>query len=136
MTEREVIKKDNDFVYKIMKRDRRYRPTAKELLEDEWCMTALFSETGSAPAIFSSTSWTVPQALYVAVNYSIVLPSRLVLINEETPPHPTYQQYYSSPLPGVPATSVPNIPNTLSPVLLPPLSVVKLYSKFPPFVLV
>jgi hypothetical protein len=50
-TEREVIKKDNDFVYKIMKRDRRYRPTAKELLEDEWCMTALFSETGSAPAI-------------------------------------------------------------------------------------
>jgi hypothetical protein len=35
-TEREVIKKDNDFVCKIMKLDWRDRPTAKELLEDEW----------------------------------------------------------------------------------------------------
>ncbi|OAL49843.1 STE/STE20 protein kinase [Pyrenochaeta sp. DS3sAY3a] len=35
-TEREVIKKDKDFIRKIMMLDWRDRPTAKELLEDEW----------------------------------------------------------------------------------------------------
>ncbi|ORX92705.1 hypothetical protein BCR34DRAFT_629460 [Clohesyomyces aquaticus] len=35
-TEREVVKKDKDFVGKIMKMDWRNRPTAKETLEDEW----------------------------------------------------------------------------------------------------
>jgi serine/threonine protein kinase len=35
-TEREVIKKDKDFIGKMMKLDWRDRPTAKELLEDEW----------------------------------------------------------------------------------------------------
>jgi predicted HAD superfamily hydrolase len=36
ITEREVIKKDKEFILKIMKLDWRDRPTAKELLEDEW----------------------------------------------------------------------------------------------------
>ncbi|KAF2832812.1 putative serine/threonine protein kinase [Ophiobolus disseminans] len=36
MTEREVIKKDNLFISKIMMLDWRDRPTAKELLEDKW----------------------------------------------------------------------------------------------------
>jgi hypothetical protein len=35
-TEREVCKNDKDFIWKIMKLDWRERPTAKELLEDEW----------------------------------------------------------------------------------------------------
>jgi hypothetical protein len=35
-TEKEVIKKDKDFIGKIMMLDWRDRPTAKELLEDEW----------------------------------------------------------------------------------------------------
>lgn len=35
-TEREVCKEDNEFIGKIMKLDWRDRPTAKELLEDEW----------------------------------------------------------------------------------------------------
>lgn len=34
--EREVCKKDNIFISKMMKLDWRDRPTAKELLEDEW----------------------------------------------------------------------------------------------------
>lgn len=36
ITEREVCKKDKEFILKIMKMDWRDRPTAKELLEDEW----------------------------------------------------------------------------------------------------
>jgi hypothetical protein len=35
-TEREVIKRDKDFIGKIMMLDWRDRPTAKELLDDEW----------------------------------------------------------------------------------------------------
>jgi hypothetical protein len=35
-TEREVYVKDKKFIGKIMKMDWRDRPTAKELLEDEW----------------------------------------------------------------------------------------------------
>jgi hypothetical protein len=35
-TEREVCKKDKEFIVKIMKMDWRDRPTVKELLEDEW----------------------------------------------------------------------------------------------------
>ncbi|KAF2663521.1 serine/threonine protein kinase [Microthyrium microscopicum] len=37
-TEREVCQSDKDFIGKIMKLDWRQRPTAKELLEDEWWM--------------------------------------------------------------------------------------------------
>jgi hypothetical protein len=37
-TEREVSKKDNVVISKMMKLDWRDRPTAKELLEDEWWM--------------------------------------------------------------------------------------------------
>ncbi|KAI0427229.1 STE/STE20 protein kinase [Xylaria sp. FL1042] len=36
ITEREVAKEDKEFVLKIMKLDWRDRPTAKELLQDEW----------------------------------------------------------------------------------------------------
>lgn len=36
VTEREVIKKDKEFIGKIMMLDWRDRPTAKDLLEDEW----------------------------------------------------------------------------------------------------
>jgi hypothetical protein len=36
ITDREVIKKDKDFISRIMKLDWRDRPTARELLEDEW----------------------------------------------------------------------------------------------------
>ncbi|KAI1350229.1 STE/STE20 protein kinase [Xylaria sp. FL0043] len=36
VTEREVAKEDKEFVLKIMKLDWRDRPTAKELLQDEW----------------------------------------------------------------------------------------------------
>jgi hypothetical protein len=36
ITTREVSKKDNIFISKIMKMDWRDRPTAEELLEDEW----------------------------------------------------------------------------------------------------
>ena len=36
ITEREVSKKDNVFISKMMKLDWRDRPSAKELLEDEW----------------------------------------------------------------------------------------------------
>ncbi|ROW08763.1 hypothetical protein VPNG_06406 [Cytospora leucostoma] len=36
VTEREVVKEDKDFILRIMKMDWRDRPTAKELLEDEW----------------------------------------------------------------------------------------------------
>lgn len=36
VAEREVIKKDKDFILKIMKMDWRDRPTAEELLQDEW----------------------------------------------------------------------------------------------------
>jgi hypothetical protein len=36
ITEREIVKKDKDFIRKIMKLDWRDRPTARELLEDEW----------------------------------------------------------------------------------------------------
>ncbi|KAI1194143.1 STE/STE20 protein kinase [Nemania serpens] len=36
VAEREVVKKDKDFILKIMKMDWRDRPTAKELLQDEW----------------------------------------------------------------------------------------------------
>jgi hypothetical protein len=35
-TEREVCKKDKEFIGKIMIMDWRDKPTAKELLEDEW----------------------------------------------------------------------------------------------------
>ena len=35
-TKREVSKRDNIFISKIMKLDWRDRPSAKELLEDEW----------------------------------------------------------------------------------------------------
>ena len=33
---KEVCKEDNEFVLKIMKLDPRDRPTAQQLLEDEW----------------------------------------------------------------------------------------------------
>lgn len=36
VTEREVVKKDKNFIGKIMKLDWRDRPSAKELLRDEW----------------------------------------------------------------------------------------------------
>lgn len=36
ITEREVCRKDNKFIQKIMMMDWRDRPTARELLEDEW----------------------------------------------------------------------------------------------------
>lgn len=36
VTEGQVAKKDRDFISKIMQLDWRDRPTAKELLEDEW----------------------------------------------------------------------------------------------------
>lgn len=36
VTEREVVKEDKEFNLRIMKMDWRDRPTAKELLEDEW----------------------------------------------------------------------------------------------------
>jgi serine/threonine protein kinase len=36
ITEREVCKKDREFILKIMKLDYRDRPTAKEILADEW----------------------------------------------------------------------------------------------------
>lgn len=36
VTEKEVIKKDKEFILRIMKLDWRDRPTADELLEDEW----------------------------------------------------------------------------------------------------
>lgn len=35
-TEKEVCKKDKEFIGKIMMMDWRDRPTAQELLEDEW----------------------------------------------------------------------------------------------------
>lgn len=35
-TEREVVKKDKDFICKITKLDWRDRPTTKDLLADEW----------------------------------------------------------------------------------------------------
>jgi hypothetical protein len=38
-TESEVSKGDNIFISKMMKLDWRDRPTAKELLEDEWWNT-------------------------------------------------------------------------------------------------
>jgi serine/threonine protein kinase len=36
ITEREISKEDKAFILKIMKMDPRDRPTAKELLKDEW----------------------------------------------------------------------------------------------------
>ena len=36
ITGREICKKDKDFIGKIMMMDWRDRPTAKQLLEDEW----------------------------------------------------------------------------------------------------
>lgn len=39
ITEREISKEDKAFVLKIMKLDPRDRPTAKELLQDEWFMS-------------------------------------------------------------------------------------------------
>lgn len=36
ITEREVCRRDNEFIRKIMMMDWRDRPTARELLEDEW----------------------------------------------------------------------------------------------------
>lgn len=36
VTEREVVKEDKEFILKIMKMDWRDRPTAKQLLKDEW----------------------------------------------------------------------------------------------------
>lgn len=36
ITEREVSRKDNEFIRKIMMMDWRDRPTARMLLEDEW----------------------------------------------------------------------------------------------------
>lgn len=36
ITEREVRKKDREFILRIMKLDYRDRPTAKEILADEW----------------------------------------------------------------------------------------------------
>ncbi len=39
VTEREMAKEDKDFVLKIMQMDWRDRPTAKELLRDEWFRT-------------------------------------------------------------------------------------------------
>lgn len=41
IAEKEVCRKDNEFIRKIMMMDWRDRPTAGELLEDEW-----FSEDG------------------------------------------------------------------------------------------
>ena len=34
--DKELLKEDRTFIYKIMKLDPRDRPTAKELLQDEW----------------------------------------------------------------------------------------------------
>ncbi len=36
ITEREMTKEDNAFLFKIMKLDPRDRPTAREILQDEW----------------------------------------------------------------------------------------------------
>lgn len=36
VTEREVMEEDKEFILKIMKMDWRDRPTARELLKDEW----------------------------------------------------------------------------------------------------
>lgn len=36
ITQREISKEDNAFIFKLMKLDHRDRPTARELLEDEW----------------------------------------------------------------------------------------------------
>lgn len=36
ITEREIVKRDKDFIGKFMKLDWRDRPTAKDLLEDKW----------------------------------------------------------------------------------------------------
>jgi hypothetical protein len=36
ITEREICEKDREFILKIMKLDYRDRPTAKEILADEW----------------------------------------------------------------------------------------------------
>lgn len=40
ITEREISKEDKAFILKIMKLDPRDRPTAKELLQDEWFTSA------------------------------------------------------------------------------------------------
>ena len=40
ITEREISKEDKAFILKIMKLDPRDRPTAKELLQDEWITSA------------------------------------------------------------------------------------------------
>ena len=39
VTEREVTREDKEFILKIMQMDWRDRPTAKELLQDEWFST-------------------------------------------------------------------------------------------------
>jgi hypothetical protein len=39
ITDRHVAKKDKEFILKIMQLDWRDRPTAKEILEDEWWQT-------------------------------------------------------------------------------------------------
>lgn len=36
ITEKEVCKKDREFILRIMKLDYRDRPTAREILDDEW----------------------------------------------------------------------------------------------------
>lgn len=43
VADREITKEDKAFILKIMKLDPRDRPTAKELLQDEWF------QVGSAP---------------------------------------------------------------------------------------
>lgn len=40
ITEREISKEDKTFILKIMKLDPRDRPTAKELLQNEWFTSA------------------------------------------------------------------------------------------------
>lgn len=40
ISQREISKEDKAFVLKIMKLDPRHRPTAKELLQDEWFVSA------------------------------------------------------------------------------------------------
>lgn len=46
ITEREVCRRDNEFIRKIMMMDWRDRPTARELLEDEW-----FREDGEETSV-------------------------------------------------------------------------------------
>ncbi|KFZ09115.1 hypothetical protein V501_05700 [Pseudogymnoascus sp. VKM F-4519 (FW-2642)] len=47
ITEQEISKENKAFILKIMKLDPRDRPTAKELLQDEWFTIAVLFETGA-----------------------------------------------------------------------------------------